>query len=62
MDAYQPTEGNVLAEYKTTSGATAYIMDTFLRDVPAEELRIREEKAKTEARRLLERHLGTEYG
>ena len=56
MKKYQPLEGNIIAEYKDEiSGATAYIMDTFIRDVPPEEMRRREEKAMETARRILER-------
>ena len=56
MKKYQPLEGNILAEYKDeVSGATAYIMDTFIRDVPPEEMRRRKERAVETARRILER-------
>lgn len=56
MKAYQPLDGNVLAEYKdSSSGATVCIMDTFIRDTPPEEMQKREERACAVARRILER-------
>lgn len=57
MEAYQPLGGNAIAEYQAASGAVAYVMDTFLCDVSDEVLRTREEQAKTEACRILQRQL-----
>lgn len=58
MKSYQPLKGNVLAEYKDeASGATAYIMDTFIRNVPPEEMKRRIEKATVTAQRIWDRYL-----
>ena len=60
MHNYQPMEGKLLAVYQAASGATAYIMDTSMRNVSEEELRLCEEKAEMEARRILECRRGVD--
>lgn len=47
-------EGNVVATHVTKNGITCYIMDTYIRDVPEEEMKKRVEMACDTARRILE--------
>ncbi|MCD8355897.1 MAG: hypothetical protein LUE11_04935 [Clostridia bacterium] len=49
-------EGNVVAEY-VVNGIHGYIMDTYIRDVPPEEMKKRVEKAKATAQRIWDRYL-----
>lgn len=47
-------KGNVVSTHVTKTGITCYIMDTYIRDVPEEEMKKRVEMACDTARRILE--------
>lgn len=47
-------KGNVVSTHIAKNGITCYIMDTYIRDVPEEEMERRVEMARDTARRILE--------